>query len=298
MKTLITGGNGQLGRELRNILPTAEYTTRQDCDLTDQNEVREMYRYHSPDIVVHTAALVGNMPHQISNPTEYLSDNVKMNTLVVDEALKFGIKRFIAITSTGIYPNVDTYPIKEEQLHDGPPTFGFFSYSIAKRTMAVHIDAIKKQYGLDYCHLAVGNMYGIHDRFDENSHFIATMMKEIAQARATDQEDITLYGTGKPLRQFINASDVALVIKQMIDDNIYESFNLTDDRNISVEEMAKLILKALGCHDVRIKYDASKPDGQYRKDVSIEKFQSFFPEFQFKDVEKGIREMYKHNFNE
>ena len=121
-------------------------------------------------------------------------------------------------------------------------------------------------------------------------------MKEVAQARATEKEDITLYGTGKPLRQFINASDVALVIKEMVDHNIYESFNLTDDRNISVEEMAKLILKALGCHGMRIKYDASKPDGQFRKDVSIEIFRSFFPDFTFRDVEEGIKEMYKENF--
>ena len=296
MNVLITGGSGQLGKELSKLFPSASFTTREDTDLTKEDEVSKLFNSESPDVVIHTAALVGNMVDQITKPTEYFSDNVKMNTLVVDKSLKSGVKKLIAITSTGIYPNIDIYPIKEDQLHDGPPTFGFFSYSIAKRAMAVHIDAIKKQYGLDYCHLAVGNMYGAHDRLDENSHFVATMMKEIAKARITEKESITLYGTGKPLRQFINASDVALVIKTMIDEDIYESFNLTDDKNISVEEMAKLILKALDCHDIRIKYDASKPDGQYRKDVSIEKFRSLFPNFTFRDVEEGIKEMYNHNF--
>ena len=298
MKTLITGGNGQLGKELRKVLPTADYSTRKQADLTKENHVQRIYQYYKPDVVIHAAALVGDMSDQINKPTEYLSDNVKMNTLMVDEALKRGIKKRIAISSTGIYPNVRTYPISEDQLHDGAPTRGFFSYSIAKRTMAVHIEAIRKQYGLDYCHLAVGNMYGSCDRFDKNSHFIATMMKEIHQARTTGQNHITLYGTGKPLRQFINASDVALVIKQMIDRNIYESFNLTDDKNISVGEMAELILDVLGFNDILIQYDPDKPDGQYRKDVSIKKFRKVFPDFEFRNVREGIKEMYRRNFDE
>ena len=87
MKTLITGGNGQLGKELRKVLPTADYSTRKQADLTKENHVQRIYQYYKPDVVIHAAALVGDMSDQINKPTEYLSDNVKMNTLMVDEAL-------------------------------------------------------------------------------------------------------------------------------------------------------------------------------------------------------------------
>lgn len=296
MKILITGGNGQLGKELRGKIPSALFLTRDVVDLTKENEVQQIFKLHKPDVVIHTAALAGNMVDQIKKPAEYLSDNVKMNTFIVDNSLNYGVKKLIAITSTGVYPNMEKYPITEKNLHDGPPTSGFFSYSIAKRTMAVHVDSIKKQYGFDYCHLAVGNMYGIYDNFGKSSHFIASMMKKIYQAKLENKDHITLYGTGKPLRQFINASDVALVIKKMIEKNIYKNFNLTDDKNISVEGMAKIILKSLSCENMYIKYDKNKPDGQYRKDVSIEKFRQYFPDFCFKNIKLGIKEMYERNF--
>ena len=290
---LVTGGTGQVGRELRKILPNAIFVGSKDYDLTDCNAVAKMYRDIQPTIVIHSAAKVGGILDNIEHQVEYYSENILMNTLVVNGALKNNVKKFIGILSTCVYPDtVESYPMKEGVLHDGKPTSTNFSYGIAKRGMAVHIDAIREKHGLDYCYLIPCNLYGPYDKFDYRSHYVGALVSKIYDAKASGSREIVLYGDGSPLRQFLYAKDLAVVISSMLQRNLYENFNIATEENISIDSIAKIALDVLDCKDFSMRYDTSKPNGQYRKDVCIEKFRKEFPDFKFSSLEHGIVEVY------
>ena len=186
--------------------------------------------------------------------------------------------------------------MKEEYLHDGPPTRTNFSYGIAKRGMSVHIDAMNKQHGTNYCYLTPCNLYGVHDKFDGRSHFVAALIKKIYEAKRLGEDKIRLFGTGTPLRQFMNAKDFGRIIVSMVDNNINKSFNVATQENISIDTIARIALKSLDCEHMSIEYDSTKPDGQYRKDVDTTKFINLFPDFKFIKLEDGIREVFEKVF--
>lgn len=292
-KIVVTGGSGQVGKSLKKIMPDAIYLSSKDYDLTSEKGVAQMYHDLKPDCIVHLSAVVGGIMDNISKPGEYFTDNVLMNTLMVEYARHHGVERFIGILSTCIYPDkVETYPMSEEILHQGPPTITNFSYGYAKRSLAVQIDSYNKQYGTKYQYLIPCNLYGEHDKFGESSHFVAALIKKIHQAKSTNEEKITLFGTGTPLRQFMHSDDLAKVIKTCLDEDVYESFNVATDENVSIDEIAKIALRACDAGDMKIEYDSSKPDGQFRKDVSTDRLKAIFPDFKPTKLYHGIRSTY------
>lgn len=297
MEVIVTGGSGMVGRSLKEIMPEATYLSSSDFDLTKESDVVRMYSLYKPDAVIHLAAKVGGIIDNINKPSEYFVDNVMMNTLLVDYAYKFKVSRFIGILSTCIYPDkLDKYPMKEDVLHQGPPTPTNFSYGYAKRCLAVHIDACNKQYNTNYQYLTPCNLYGEYDKFGENSHFVAALIKKIHKAKINKEDNITLFGTGSPLRQFMHSGDLAKIIKKCLEKNIYDNFNVATEENVSINDIAKIALKACEAENIKIKYDSTKPDGQFRKDVSIEKLKSIFPEFQATDLYSGIKNAYIKKF--
>jgi GDP-L-fucose synthase len=149
-KILVTGGSGLVGKYLKKILPNAIYVSSKDYDLTIQDEVKKMYEQHKPDCVVHLAARVGGIFDNIHHPFEYFDQNILMNTFMVKYAQQYGVKKFIGILSSCIFPDVvETYPMKEEDLHLGPPTRTNFSYGMAKRALAVQIESCNEEYGTE-----------------------------------------------------------------------------------------------------------------------------------------------------
>lgn len=294
-KILITGGGGMVGSFLKEILPEAIYVSSKEYDLRIQKDVQDMMNRYKPNVVIHLAAKVGGIMDNIQYPVNYFDDNILMNTFVLQESYKIGVERFIGVLSTCIYPDIiKEYPIKEYVLHDGPPANTNFSYGYAKRCLAVQIDAYNKQYGTKYQYLIPSNMYGEYDKYGENSHFIAALIKKIHLAKINGENTITLYGTGNPLRQFMHASDFSRVIKNSLDKNIYESFNVANEENLSIKEMAMIGLRAMDADNINIKFDETKPDGQYRKDVSIEKLKKYIPDFKSITLEDGIKRTYKY----
>tara|TARA_R110002051_G_C8732413_1_gene498050 strand:- start:177 stop:1079 length:903 start_codon:yes stop_codon:yes gene_type:complete len=290
---LVTGGSGQVGKELQHFLPNGYFISSKDYDLTREKYVSRLFKKNNFDTVIHLAAKVGGILDNVNNPTDYYSDNILMNTLLLNYSLKYNIKRFIGVLSTCIYPDtVEQYPLREEMLHAGPPTNTNFSYGIAKRGMAVHIDAINKQHNKQYCYITPCNLYGVYDKFDKRSHFVAALIKKIYEAKKANAKEINLYGTGTPLRQFMNARDFALIIKRMIDQDITESFNVASPDNMSIDCIAQIALDACDCSYMTINYDHTQPDGQYRKDVSTKKMYSVFPDLQFTQLNEGIKEVY------
>ena len=146
-KILVTGGSGLVGQHLQDILPEAVYISSKDYDLTDLKQVRVMMSDYKPKSVIHLAARVGGIVDNINHPVDYLEENVLMNTNILKACHEFDVEKVIAILSTCVYPDVvETYPMKEEDLFNGPPTETNFSYGFAKRCMAAHIDSYRKQY--------------------------------------------------------------------------------------------------------------------------------------------------------
>lgn len=284
-----------VGKSLQKIMPNAIYLSSSDYNLVSEMEVWKMLDNIQPDAIIHLAAKVGGIIDNINKPAEYFTDNILMNTHLINCANDYGVKRFISILSTCIYPDTqENYPMCESALHDGPPTPTNFSYGYAKRCLAVQTDAYNKQYGAKYQYLIPCNLYGEFDKFGNNSHFIAALIKKIHFAKKNGDDKIVLFGTGKPLRQFMHSDDLASVIKNCIDNDIYENMNIATEENLSIKQMAEIALDACDANGLTIEFDVNYPDGQFRKDVSIQKLKEAIPNFSTIDLHQGIKQIYSY----
>lgn len=290
-KIVITGGSGQIGKHLKRYLPDAVFLSSKDCNLMDMNQVDKMMKENSPQIVIHLAAKVGGILEHLKNPLDYIEENLLINTNLLKMCHKHEVERVIAILSTCIYPDkVEKYPACESQLFNGPPAPGNFSYALSKRAMAAHIDAYVKQFNKKWCYLIPCNLYGEFDKFDEDkSHFVSALIKKIYNSEKT----LNLYGTGKPLRQFMYADDLAKIIEIFIRRNINENVNVAPDYVHTIDEIARIALNSCRKNDLKIKYNNNQDqDGQFRKDVDSSKLLSLIGDFKFTSLDKGIKKVY------
>jgi GDP-L-fucose synthase len=294
-KILVTGGSGLVGRHLKDILPEATYLSSKEFDLTAEADVKNLFS-ENWDHVVHLAARVGGILDNMKYPSDFIEQNVLMNTLVVKYARFAHVPRLTAVLSSCIFPDIsERYPMTEEDLHLGPPQKTNFAYAIAKRTLAVQIDASNQQYLTNYNYLIPCNLYGEYDRFDEfRSHYLTALLGKIVKAEDEGAKCIKLLGTGKPLRQFMYAADLARVIHQTIHQDICASFIVATNENRSIREIAEIALEVTGHGDLELLFDTNAPDGQFRKDVANSKMMSLFPEFQFTALSDGIKRVYDH----
>ena len=290
MKILVTGGNGLVGKHLQDILPEATYISSKDYDLTESYNAHRLMYKERPDVVIHLAARVGGILDNITNPVDYLEQNILINTNVLKHCHQFNVSKVISILSTCIYPDVvDTYPMKEEILFQGPPPPDNFAYAMSKRCMATQMDSYVKQHNKKWSYLIPCNLYGEHDKYEEHhSHFVSALIKKLHESK----DSVEIWGTGKPLRQFMYAGDLARVIKYMIDNDVVDNFNVAPDYVHSIEEITKIGMESCGKGDLNIVYDNTKPDGQYRKDVDSSKLISVMKDFKFTSLEEGIRRVY------
>jgi len=294
MKILITGASGMVGRELLKLLPDASCPSSSDLDLLDSSAVKEYMDNGKFDYVVHLAAYVGSLHDNIDNRTLYFDKNILMNTIITKYSYESGVKNFLGILSTCIYPdNLTSFPIKEESLHDGAPHLDLMSYAYAKRSHAVQLTAYKQSFGVNYNYLIPCNLYGlVSAKHKGRSHFVNDLIQKIILAKRNEQTYITLFGDGSPLRQFMYSGDFARVIKMYIDEQHTKSFNVAPDVNLSVNDIALAALNACDAKYIAIKYDASKPNGQQRKDVDTSILKSCMPTIEFLDLAIGIKNIY------
>ncbi len=290
MKILVTGGTGMVGRHMMDIMPEATYIGSKDCDLTNYEETYKYINQQKPDIVVHLAARVGGILDNIQRPAEYFDDNIIINYNVVRACRLNNVGRFIGVLSTCVYPDkLASYPMKETDLFLGPPAATNFSYGYAKRCLAVQIDAYNKQYGTKYNYVIPCNLYSEYDNYNhkDKMHFVTSLLKKI---KDTKEDSLDLLGTGKPLRQYMYAGDLALVLKRVIEDEVYDNFNICTEENLSIDDMARTALQVTG-KTLTIKY-SNTTDGQYRKDVSNKRLMDHFPNLQFTKFADGIKHVY------
>jgi GDP-L-fucose synthase len=205
------------------------------------------------------------------------------------------------VLSTCIYPdnlNPDCYPLTEDKIHDGPPTITNFSYGYAKRCLDVHLKCYQKQHNLQYNSLIPCNLYSEYDHFEgDKAHFVTSLVRKIALAKINKKDSIELYGTGKPLRQFMHAEDFARAIIQYTKGEYYADLNIATPEVYTIKQIAEIALEACDATSLKINWDRSKPDGQHRKDVTDNKFKQFFPHFKYTTLKDGIKRTFDNYYH-
>jgi len=292
MKIVVTGGSGLVGKYLQQFTDGVFLNSSQ-YDLTKEREVSQMFIDHQPDVVIHLAAKVGGIMDNITYPFEYYEDNLLMNTYIVKYARMYNVQKFVGVLSSCIFPDVvDHYPMVEEDMHKDLPNINNYGYGYAKRVLGVHIDIAKKQ-GLNYSYVTPSNLYGEFEHGDvSRKHFVGALLEKIHTAKQNGHDHITLFGDGTPLRQFTFARDIAEILNMIVKYDIKENLNLSTDANLTIDQMARMALEATDSQHLRIEYDTTKPNGQYRKDIDIAKFKNIFPNYEFTSYIDGIRKVY------
>ena len=292
MKVVVTGGTGLVGTYLQNYIDGV-YINSSHYDITRESEVLDLYEDHKPDVVIHLAAKVGGIMDNIEHPFEYYEQNLLMNTYMVKYARLFKVEKFVGVLSSCIFPDVvEHYPMVEEDMHKDLPNANNFGYGYAKRVMGCHIDIARKQ-GLNFSYISPSNLYGEFEHGDvSRKHFVGALLEKIHTAKINGDDHITLFGDGTPLRQFTFAKDIAEILDMVVKHDVKENMNVSTPNNMTIDFMAREALEALDMHDMRIIYDMSKPNGQYRKDIDITKFKNIFPNYEFTSYVEGIKQTY------
>lgn len=296
MKLLITGGSGMLGSYLKSLFSNAYTPSSKELDLTDSRSVREYMFDNRFNYVIHLAAHVGSLHDNIANRINYFDTNILMNTIITKYSYESGVKSFLGILSTCIYPDtVDSYPIKEEWLHNGKPHDDLMSYAYAKRSHAVQIKAYKETHNVNYNYLIPCNLYGrVSTKHKDRSHYINDLIFKIIKSQNIKKDSIDLFGDGTPFRQFMLADDFAKIIALFVKKDMNSSFNVAPDENLTIDQIAKVALNICNASNFKINYDASFPNGQLRKDVDTSFFKSQFKDFSFTPLSEGIEQIYNY----
>jgi len=279
MKVGITGGTGLVGSAFsRHCDKKFEWEIIPGPSLggpnfKDRKETIEFFGDNNFDAIVHTAATVGGIKANIDNPLKFYSENIQINTNVLDAVSKVGIKKCISFLSTCIYPDQTEYPLVEENIHAGAPHDSNMFYAHAKRMLDIHSQAIKKDKKLNYFCVVPNNLYGINDNFElNNSHVIPGIILKVTNAIQKKKKTLTLWGDGTPRREFTFSEDIPAIISFLLRkrkiDNVINIGN--NNREYSIKEVANDIIALLEA-DLKIKWDTKKPTGQLRKPSSTQK---------------------------
>jgi len=297
-KILVTGGNGLVGSEFigdKYFKPTSK-----DVDVRITSEVNTLVGLNNFDSIIHCAGKVGGVGGNMKYKGEFFYDNIMMNTNIIESARLFGVKKLVAFLSTCVFPDNVEYPLTENKIHLGPPHFSNDAYAYAKRMADVQIRAYKEQYGLNYKSVIPTNIYGPNDNYDiVNGHVIPSLIHKCYLARE-NKTDFTIWGSGKPLREFIFSRDVAKLTEWVLD-NYEESepIILSTSNEISIKEIVDVIVELMN-YKGNVVWDNEKPEGQYRKPSDNSKIKKYLPDFKFTPLYEGLKETieyFENNYN-
>lgn len=280
MKIYVAGHRGLVGSAIvRQIEADGKHTwvgrTRQELDLLDRGAVFEFLSAEKPDAVIIAAAKVGGIQANNSFPVEFLSENLQIETNLMDAAHKADIDRLLFLGSSCVYPKFAEQPIKEEYLLTGALEPTNEAYALSKISGLKLVQAYRKQYGRRWISAMPTNIYGPGDNFDlENSHVLPALIRKFHDAKISVAESVTLWGTGSPRREFLHSDDLAkacLFLLENYDDEV--AINIGVGEDITIRELAELIKKIVG-YSGSIEWNTSKPDGTPRKLLDVQRINS------------------------
>jgi GDP-L-fucose synthase len=296
-KILITGGNGLVGSEF--IGDHYYKPTSKEYDLKKTDDVNRLMLKRF-DSVIHTAGKVGGIGGNMNHKGEFFYDNIMINTNVIESARISGVKNLVAFLSTCVFPDNIEYPLTEKKIHLGPPHFSNDAYAYSKRMVDVQIRAYREQYGLNYKSVIPTNIYGPNDNYDiKNGHVVPSLIHKCFLARE-NKTPLTIWGSGKPLREFIFSKDVAVLSEWVLHNyNENEPIILSTSKEISIREVVDIIVKIMNFKG-KVVFDTSKPDGQFRKPSDNSKIKNHLPNFKFTNLFDGLKEtieFFEKNYN-
>ncbi|CAG9787022.1 unnamed protein product [Diatraea saccharalis] len=311
---LVTGGSGLVGQAIKSIIEKeqTQYTETiknetwvfcgsKDGDLRDKAQTEALFEKHHPTYVIHLAAMVGGLFHNMAHNLDFFRENMAINDNVLNASYKYDVKKVVSCLSTCIFPDKTIYPIDETMVHSGPPHNSNFGYSYAKRMIDILNRGYYSQHGCMFTSVVPCNVFGPHDNFSlTSSHVVPALIRRMDDAIREDQPTFTVLGSGKPLRQFIYSLDLAKLFVWVLRN--YDSIepiilSVDEEAEVSISALAEAIKKAHG-YSGQIVYDTSQADGQYKKTASNKKLRSLYKDFEFTPFETAIQETvqwYKDN---
>jgi len=280
-KILLTGGDGFLGKFVQKEL-AANGVNAKDMRIPHhvQNDLRVRDNCRQAvdgmDLVIHLAASVGGIGYNQRNPGVLFYDNMVMGVNLMEEARTEGVEKFIQIGTVCAYPKFTPIPFKEDNLWEGFPEETNAPYGIAKKALLVMAQAYRQQYGFNAIYLLPVNLYGPGDNFDlEDSHVIPALIRKCVEAVDSGVKEITIWGSGKPTREFLYVEDCARgIVQAALQYDAPDPVNLGSGQEISIRDLIFLIARLSG-YEGNIIWDPSRPDGQPRRSLDTERARSF-----------------------
>jgi GDP-L-fucose synthase len=270
MHVIVAGGTGLAGSaivrayERKGIHVTA--IGRKSVDLLNRDATFDFIKRAKPEVIVNAAAKVGGIVANDTYPVEFLADNLRIQNNLLEAAFAADVEKFIFLGSSCIYPRDCQQPIKEEYLLTGPLEPTNSAYAIAKIAGIELVNSFRKEYGRKWISLMPTNLYGPNDNFElQGSHVLPAFIRRFVQAKIANFESETLWGTGKPTREFLHVDDLAEAVVYFQDSyDTSDHLNIGSGREISVKDLALLVAIAANFQG-KIEWDSSKPDGTPRK---------------------------------
>ncbi|XP_023939616.1 GDP-L-fucose synthase [Bicyclus anynana] len=300
---LVTGGSGLVGQAIKTVIDEEKksglgagetwiFCGSKDGDLRDRAQTEALFDKHKPTHVVHLAAMVGGLFHNMAHNLDFFRENMAINDNVLNASHKHNVSKVVSCLSTCIFPDKVTYPIDETMIHNGPPHSSNYGYSYAKRMIDVLNRGYSEQHGRSYTSVVPCNVFGPHDNFSlQSSHVIPALIRRMDDAIVSGDKTFTVWGSGKPLRQFIYSLDLARLFVWVL--RYYDSvdpiiLSVDEKDEVTISEVAEAIKKAHGFHG-EIVFDTSKADGQYKKTASNSKLRALHKDFEFTPFDEAMR---------
>ena len=274
MKVFVAGGTGLVGsaivRAFTSIGMQVFASSRSSLDLLDQSATKAYLQKIKPTLVINAAAKVGGIGANNSNPVEFLSDNLQIQNNLMLAAFEANVEKFVFLGSSCIYPRNCPQPIKEEFLMTGHLEESNSAYAIAKIAGIELINSYRKQHGLNWISLMPTNLYGPRDNFNlTDSHVLPALIRRFVEAKASGAKEVTLWGTGSPLREFLHVDDLANAVVMVSEKyNEPQHLNVGTGCDLTIKDLAHLISNKVG-YEGGIKWDTTKPDGTPRKVLDV-----------------------------
>ena len=275
---LVLGSSGLVGSSLNRVLNKSQKvnnlisSTRADTDLFSLEQTKNLIEKTQPDVLINAAAKVGGILANDTYRTSFIIDNLKINTNILESCIEYQNIKIINLGSSCIYPLNSKNPIKEEYIMSGKLEPTNSPYAMAKLASIEIADSMKKEFGHNIINIMPTNLYGPNDNFStEGSHVIPGLINRMHNAKKNKDKEFFIWGSGKPLREFLYVDDLSESIEFLLEKEISENIlNVGSSREISIYDLASLI-KSVVKFDGELKFDNTKPDGNPRKLIDSSK---------------------------
>jgi GDP-L-fucose synthase len=274
-KIVVTGGGGFLGKHVVQRLRQQGYQhvfvpRSAQYDLTQEQAIRRLLTEQRPNMVVHLAAVVGGIGANRLNPGTFLYKNLMMCTQLMEQCRLFGVEKFLAAGTICSYPKFTPVPFRESELWNGYPEETNAPYGLAKKMMLVQSQAYREQFGFNGVNVMIVNLYGPEDNFDlESSHVIPALIRKCVEAKERGDQVLTVWGTGKPTREFLYVEDAARAVQVALERlETSEPVNIGSGHEIAIADLVHMVAHKTGFRG-EIRFDATRPDGQPRRCLDV-----------------------------